>query len=505
MILDTRSRRVGVGIIPIGLICRPRPFAAGRWFVLKNQTADHNIGTTIAGKYRLLHRIGVGAMGSIYRAEQITLGKTVAIKLLHTHMLADPTLSKRFHREARAAARLSHPNTITIYDFGTTDEGSLYIAMEYIDGRDLAQLLHAEFPIEITRILNILKQVCSALDEAHEQNVIHRDLKPENIMVMNTRHAQDVVKVLDFGIAKISDRDDGNRGDSFQTMAGIVCGTPEFMSPEQARGEVLDPRTDIYSLGVLLYQLLTKQVPFSGESPLSVVTKHLTEPAPSPKAKNPDIPDALDALVLQLLDKKRENRPQTALALKKALERIEMTLGDIPDTVQAPRNQYVGTTGADISEQTAVYHPVRHPAKTKEKNGLFAVDNRSDGHVHEPARDLAPPPASTRRGQLKPTPAIPVATVAAAPRPFHEPTIDGNTDDDLNRTVVVADMQQRMLERAKAIDTSVNTVLFRDTPNSAVQSAVHTSNRTSRWMTVAVILGVLAIGLVTFAVLYYYQ
>ncbi|NUN15012.1 MAG: serine/threonine protein kinase [Myxococcales bacterium] len=471
---------------------------------MKNQTTDHNIGATIAGKYRLLHRIGVGAMGSIYRAEQITLGKTVAIKLLHAHMLADPTLSKRFHREARAAARLSHPNTITIYDFGTTDEGSLYIAMEYIDGRDLAQLLHKEFPIGIPRIIHILKQVCSALDEAHEQNVIHRDLKPENIMVMDTRHAQDMVKVLDFGIAKIQDRDDGNRGDSFQTMAGIVCGTPEFMSPEQARGETLDARTDIYSMGVLLYQLLTNHVPFSGESPLAVVTKHLTEPAPSPRMTNPDIPNALDSLVLQLLDKKRENRPQTALALKKALERIEMTLGDIPDTVQAPRGQYLGNN-SDISEQTAVYHPVRHPAKAKEKNGLFAVDNRHDVTGNEPARDLAPPPASARRGQLRPTPAIPVASLSTTSRQIHEPTIDTTTDDELNRTVVVADMQQRMLERAKAVDTSVNTVLFHDNAKTAPKSHPDAANRTSRWMTVAVILGVLAIGLVTFVVLYYYQ
>ncbi|GMV41019.1 MAG: hypothetical protein AMXMBFR64_27350 [Myxococcales bacterium] len=295
---------------------------------------DDRTGQTIAGKFKLLSRIGVGAMGSIWRAEQLSLGKIIAVKLLHRHLLADPTLSKRFNREARASARVSHPNAITIFDFGQTEDGLLYIAMELVDGQDLAQVLHECGPLGAERIVHIMKQVCGALDEAHTKGIIHRDLKPENIMVTQTLREKDFVKVLDFGIAKLQDRADSK--DSFQTMAGIVCGTPEYMSPEQARGEELDARSDLYAMGVILYQLATGKLPFVGDSPIAVVTRHLTEQPRPPRELSPDIPKVFEGLILRLMHKRRDQRPPNALALLKELEAVEMALSMTGDTVQHP-------------------------------------------------------------------------------------------------------------------------------------------------------------------------
>jgi serine/threonine protein kinase len=268
-------------------------------------------------------------MGAIYKAEQLSLAKDVALKVLHRHLLKDPTLTRRFHREARAASRINHPNCITIIDFGQTDDGHLYIAMEYIDGLDLAEVLYREHPFSYARILHILKQVCMALDEAHALGVIHRDLKPENIMLTSRRMEPDFVKVLDFGIAKITDPKH-KKGETFETIAGVVCGTPEYMSPEQARGQLLDARSDLYSLGAILYQLLTDQLPFDGSSPMEVVTKHLTEPVPNPTLVIPGIHPEMSRLTQQLMAKKAEHRPESAQALLDELVRLETLLGDTP-------------------------------------------------------------------------------------------------------------------------------------------------------------------------------
>ncbi|MGM0577058.1 MAG: serine/threonine-protein kinase [Myxococcota bacterium] len=279
------------------------------------------LGRTVGGNFRLLGIIGTGAMGTIYKAEQLSLGKTVVIKLLHRHLLVDPTLARRFHREARAASLLNHPNCIQVIDFGEAEDGSLYIAMEFVKGRDLAEVLFREFPLDARRTVHIVKQIALALDEAHAAGVVHRDLKPENIVVEDRRNMKDFVKVLDFGIAKLQDK--AAAANTFQTVAGVVCGTPEYMSPEQARGETLDGRTDLYALGVLLYQLLTNRLPFDGDSPLAVVSQHLgKDPAP-PREIVPDVPQGLEALALSLMAKDREARPQSALDLVAELERID--------------------------------------------------------------------------------------------------------------------------------------------------------------------------------------
>ncbi len=300
-------------------------------------------GKIIAGNFLIGENIGSGAMGAIYKAEQISLGKPVALKLLHRHLLSDPTLSRRFHREARASSRLNHANIIQVIDFGQAENGSLFIAMEFIDGRDLADVVFSEYPLSYERIFRILKQVCSALDEAHAAGIIHRDLKPENIMLEDRRVDKDHVKVLDFGIAKIQDAHADDDKNSWQTVAGVVCGTPEYMAPEQARGEKLDSRADLYSLGIILFQLLTNTLPYTGDSPIGVVTKHLTEPIPDINRYVDNVDPDLVALVNKLMAKDRNKRFANALDVYKELDRLENKLRG-----RVPRATWTGT-GPDLS------------------------------------------------------------------------------------------------------------------------------------------------------------
>jgi tRNA A-37 threonylcarbamoyl transferase component Bud32 len=281
--------------------------------------ADPYLGRIFQQKFLIQSVLGQGAMGRVYLAEHVALGKAVCIKILHPHLSGDESLARRFHREARAASKLSHPNSIAIIDFGQAEDGTLFIAMEYLPGRDLRRVIREEFPIPPQRIVKILGQVLSALEEAHAQGVIHRDLKPENIMISETRTEKDLVKVLDFGIAKI--QEPGPEGGTL-TVAGLVCGTPEYMAPEQARGDPLDARVDLYAVGVILYQMLTGELPFKAESALATVTKHLTEEPIPPRERRPDltIDPELEAICLQAMSKDREKRFASAATMKAALE-----------------------------------------------------------------------------------------------------------------------------------------------------------------------------------------
>ena len=281
--------------------------------------ADDYVGQMVANKYRVQEMIGEGGMGKVYRAHQTMLDKPVVLKVLRKTLLSDERTVARFGREAKAASRLNHPNSISILDFGHLDDGALYIAMEYVQGKDLHQILSREWPLPEARVVRIVSQVLSALADAHGAGVIHRDLKPENIMVEQRRNDPDFVKVLDFGIAKIQDQA-GDEGPAL-TRAGFVCGTPEYMSPEQARGSSLDHRSDLYAVGVILYQLMTGLLPFESDSAVGFATKHLTEEPPPPSRRRPEarISPGMERLILKALSKDPNDRPQSAEGFRSEL------------------------------------------------------------------------------------------------------------------------------------------------------------------------------------------
>ncbi len=295
-------------------------------------------------------------MGTVYKARQIALDKSVAIKVMHrtprtesggtppagsdpssSPQSSDEMFAARFLREAKAASRIDHPNSLRVIDFGEEPDGLLYMAMEFLDGRDLFTVIRQDFPLPPTRTISILLQALAAIAVAHEKEVIHRDLKPENIMVMSGTddegNAKDVVKVCDFGIAKITARTTDlsksqTGGGPKLTTAGLIVGTPEYMSPEQGRGETLDARSDLYSIGVIMFQLLTGKLPFEAETALGVVLKHVTDEPPRPSSIVTSTDLRLEAICLRAMKKKREQRYQTAREMRAELRAYaEATLG----------------------------------------------------------------------------------------------------------------------------------------------------------------------------------
>ncbi len=276
--------------------------------------ADPMIGKLIGGRYRVTGVLGEGGMGIVYVGEQ-QMGSTVrkvAIKTLHAHLSKDPSVLARFHRECGTVAQLEHPNTIKFYDFGSTDDGTLYIAMEFVAGHSLADVL-LKGPLSPERVIKIMRQVCGALDEAHMQGIIHRDLKPDNLVLTDRAGETDFVKVLDFGIAARTESADAQKEQKL-TQQGMVLGTPPYMSPEQFTGKALDSRSDIYSLGVMTYEMLAGRLPFDADTPWQWATQHMSvQPIPfevSAPAKN--IPDGMRKAVLRALSKKKEDRQPTA-------------------------------------------------------------------------------------------------------------------------------------------------------------------------------------------------
>jgi len=307
--------------------------------------SDPYVGRLIDGKYLVEQLVGTGAMGVVYRAKQVSLNKRVALKILRRSLLGDATVALRFKQEARAASRLNHPNTIQILDFGELPDVGLYMTMEFVEGQDLGKIIQRELPLPPRRLVRIIKQVLSALDEAHGGGIIHRDIKPANILVCNLRLQPDHVKVLDFGIAKILDPDPAESVP--MTRDGFVCGTPAFMSPEQVQGLPLDPRTDLFSLGIVLYQCLTGHLPFEADSAVEMATKIVLEPTPLPSKRRPDweIPPALEAVVMQALQKQRDRRFRNAGEMLALLEEAERTLPGEADLELSATSSRLASSG----------------------------------------------------------------------------------------------------------------------------------------------------------------
>src|SRR5215510_313945 len=241
--------------------------------------ADPFIGREILdGQFKIVQKIGTGGMGSVYKAEQPAMNRQVAIKILHPKLAGRKDLTSRFRREARAMSQLTHPNTVKVFMYGELEEdGSLYIVMEMLEGRNLNQTVRKEGPMPTERAIPVLVQVCGALHEAHQMGIVHRDLKPENIFLCTQGGLTDYAKVLDFGLAKVTERQ-MRPGSVILTQEGMVFGTPEFMSPEQAQGKTLDARSDIYSLAAILYEVLTGKLPFNAKTPMEYIQKHVMEP-----------------------------------------------------------------------------------------------------------------------------------------------------------------------------------------------------------------------------------
>lgn len=274
---------------------------------------DSLLGTTLAGKYRIDERLNEGGMGTVYRGTHVLMDKTVAIKVLRPSLAADEKIVARFSREARAASKISHPNALSVTDFGEDESGHVFLVMEFLSGRTLKQLIRDEGPLPLPRVVDITRQIGDALNAAHQQGVVHRDLKSDNIMLVDTM-AGDHAKVLDFGIAKINEPD--GVVDTNLTAPNLVIGTPQYMSPEQcSQDSEIDARSDIYSLGVILYEMLVGHVPFSGDSPTMVMMKHLQDPVPSVLEERNDVPAPVGRVVARAMAKIPSNRYQNVAEL----------------------------------------------------------------------------------------------------------------------------------------------------------------------------------------------
>lgn len=305
------------------------------------------VGALLDDKYRLEEKIGEGGTGEVYRATHIHMDSTVAVKILHASLASDQTMLERFRREARAAAQIRHANAVAVTDFGVTrDTGIAYLVMEFLEGEDLRERINRRRRLEYDDVLNILDQTCAAVHTAHTKGIIHRDLKPDNIWILKAEQGVERVKVLDFGIAKLK----SYAGATNLTEKGLIIGTPNYMSPEQCRGEQLDPRSDIYSLGVIVYEMLTGDAPFQADTPVAVVLKHASEPPRPPSQLRPDIPIDVENVVLRALDKKRENRQGTALQLVNELEKALRNSG-VP--LKAPRTSTPQATTIQTSPMAA--------------------------------------------------------------------------------------------------------------------------------------------------------
>jgi tRNA A-37 threonylcarbamoyl transferase component Bud32 len=313
------------------------------------------IGSTLADRYLIQSLIGQGGMGLVFLAKHTMMDRTVAIKMLHQELLNDPLSVKRFQQEAKAASCLNHPNIITLHDFGITPQGQPFLCMEYLQGTPLQDLLKRYGPMDPPRAVRIFGQVCDALHHAHNQGIVHRDLKPSNILLVTHECDPEFVKVVDFGLAKLMPW--SGKESQHLTKTGEVFGSPIYMSPEQCMGKQLDPRSDIYSLGVTLYEALTGKPPFRGQNSIQTASKHMSELPPTFGAVRPDLtlPPGLEAVVFRSLEKDPGKRYNTMAEMKEAMEKAlgAEHLIDEPESLTSSRAGVRAVTPSSIARSTA--------------------------------------------------------------------------------------------------------------------------------------------------------
>ncbi|MCC6213528.1 MAG: protein kinase [Polyangiaceae bacterium] len=329
---------------------------------------DPLIGVVVADRYRIVERIGRGGMGVVYKVEHARIGKLMALKLLAGELSRDRELLERFKREAQLASRLSHPNTVQVFDFGTTD-GLTYLAMEYLRGIDLLHLVRREGQLAFARTAKIVIQACSSLAEAHGIGMVHRDVKPENIIILRGQAGDDVVKLLDFGLAKLRE----SKELSEVTTRGSIVGTPHYMSPEQIRGEEVDARSDIYSLGALLHTCLTGHPVFEAEAPVAILLAHISNPPVAPHVRFPalGLTPGVSAIVLKCLAKDPADRFQSVRDLQRAL--VEELKGEGQPSVELllDSGRLQGLAGPD--SEVATRDEVEAYERKLARRGKYAV------------------------------------------------------------------------------------------------------------------------------------
>jgi serine/threonine-protein kinase len=354
------------------------------------KAGDGLIGQTLASKYRIEELINEGGMGAVYRGTHILMDKTVAVKVLHPSLAADDKIVARFSREAKAASRISHPHALNVTDFGEDEGGIVFLVMEYLRGKTLKEVIHEDGPMPLSRAVEIIRQVCGALEAAHTEGVVHRDLKSDNIMLVDINGGGDWAKVLDFGIAKITEKVGQDPG---LTAPNLIIGTPQYMSPEQcSQASEIDSRSDIYSLGIIIYEMLAGHVPFTGESPTAIMMKHLQDAPPSILEERKDLPASVGRVVAHALAKRPEDRFQTVSELSDnlalAAEDPATPMTTSPGASDRDTNRIVVPTGSnepprdtanDDYDETTVVRP--RVAATTDEPEMFRDE-------------IAPPPPS---------------------------------------------------------------------------------------------------------------
>jgi serine/threonine protein kinase len=354
---------------------------------------DPFVGETIDEKYLVEEHLGAGGMGAVYRARHLSMDRPVAIKFLHQRFVEDEAARVRFQTEARAAVKLRHPNAISVTDFGQTSEGVVYIVMELLEGRTLREIVSREAPLETARAISIMLQASDAVAAAHEAGIIHRDLKPANILVTQSADQPAVVKVLDFGIATFSADDDEDAAALAQTHS--VIGTPRYMSPEQHNGNELTAAADVYSLGVILYEMLTGMVPFSGSTPAEIAEKHANAQPHPPREIVAAIPEEVERDVLHALEKQPADRPANAGEFRRELLETAERLGLEHNAVtSAPDIEMVRDSGVESPSGSLVVDISRLREKRALSSGSNEIKVLGTKPAEKPAIEEPPQPGS---------------------------------------------------------------------------------------------------------------